>query len=249
MVACPRQDDTSKSSAGTSGVSPPPTGRQSQESSSSKLLEPSPLNDNCARYILSVMVLYLRQTASPEARLMSSSILSLGSSFYDFESVDVPASAPTLDNLYTRDPPPLPSADPPKKTLQPKHSIDSVNSGSTSSSTSILMAAGGFTYHKTHMSLVKSSLSMNNHIGRFAGRIVNHLSASNWSVVFHRMRTKVHFLSSTSDDNPDTVDLQLMTHSVMDKGRLIQVLQGTNSDTGSAYLLLTLSVQFFHLYL
>lgn len=237
MTACwgSRQDDATKNST----TSLPPTGRQSQESSSSKLPEPSPLDDSCARYILSVMVLYLRQTASPETRLMSSSIISLGSSFYDFESVDVPASAPTLDNFFTRDPPPPSNAEPPKKTLQPKHSIDSVNSGSTSSSTSVVMAAGGFTYHKTHMSLVKSSLSMNNHIGRFAGRIVKHLSASNWPVVFHRMRTKVNVLSSTSEDNPDTVDLQLMTYSIMDKSRLIQVLQGTNSDTNSVYLLLT----------
>lgn len=189
-----------------------------------QLPEPSPLDDNCARYILSVMILYLRQTTSPETRLMSSSILSLGSSFYDFESIDVPSCAPTLENLYTRDPP----TSPPQPALQPKHSVDSVNSGSTASTTSIPMAAGSFTYNKTHMSLVKSSLSMNNHIGTFAGRIVYHLSASNWSAVFHRIRTKVHILSSTSDENPDIVDLKLMTYSVMDRSRLIQVLQGTH---------------------
>lgn len=232
-----RQDDTSKSSNGASDISPPPIDKQNQESPSPKLSDPSPLDDSCARYILSVMVLYIRQTATPETRLMSSSILSLGASFYDFESVDVPSSAPTLDNLYDRDPPP-PSSEPPKKTLHPKHSVDSVNSGSTSSSASILVAAGAFTYHKTHMSLLKSSLSMNNHIGRFAGCIVNQLSVANWSVVFHRIRTKVHMLSSTSEDNPDTVDLQLMTHCVMDKSRLIQVLQGNKILTLAMHLLL-----------
>jgi hypothetical protein len=209
------------------------------KSSGCQVPEPSPLDDNCARYILSVMILYLRQTASPETRLMSSSILSLDSSFYDFESVDVPSSAPTLDNLYTRDPSPSPNLGPPKPALQPKNSVDSVNSGSTTSTASIPMAAGSFTYTKTHMSLVKSSLSMNTHIGKFAGRIVYHLSASNWSVVFHRIRTKVHMLSSTSEDNPDTVDLQLMIYSVMDRGRLIQVLQGTHSGVGCMYSSLT----------
>jgi neurofibromin 1 len=83
------------------------------------------------------------------------------------------------------------------------------------------------------MSLVRSSFSLNNQIGKFAGRIVYHLSASNWMAVFHRMRTRVHFLSSTSEDRPDTVDLQLMNHCAMDRARLVQVLHGMSSCTYS----------------
>jgi neurofibromin 1 len=76
------------------------------------------------------------------------------------------------------------------------------------------------------MTLVKSSYAINSLIAKFAGRIVYHISASNWAVVFHRLRNKIHFLASTSEDNPDTVDLQLMTNSALDRIRLVQVLNG-----------------------
>ena len=186
--------------------------------------EPSALDDNCARYILSVMVLYLRQTTPPDTRLMSSAILSLDSSYYDFESVDVPAYAPAVDAY--RDTEVTRAPQPTEPSLHSKQSANTVNSGASSASIPIPMMPLSFDFDKTHMSLSRSSLSLNKHIGVYAGRIVYHLSASNWQAVFDRIRTKVHFLSSTSEDNPDTVDLRLMTHSAMDRNRLVQVLQG-----------------------
>jgi neurofibromin 1 len=199
-----------------------------KSSSATPWVEPSALDDNCARYILSVMVLYLRQTTPSETRLMSSSILNLDASFYDFESVDVPCYAPAIDAYCHDDAKPSTphSAEP---TLHSKTSAHTVNSGSSGSEiTPVPMMPLSFNFDKTHMSLVRSSLLLNNHIGKFVGRIVYHLSASNWQAVFDRIRTKVHFLSSTSEDNPDTVDLRLMTNSVMDRNRLVQVLQGTD---------------------
>lgn len=186
--------------------------------------EPTALDDNCARYVLSVMVLYIRQTAPPDTRLMSSAILSLDSSFYDFESVDVPTYAPAMDAFCHDD------VNPPTPSLHSKTSASTVDTGS-SSSTPIPMMPLSFLFDKTHMSLVRSSFALNNNIGKYAGRIVYHLSASNWQAVFDRIRTKVHHLSSTSEDNPDTVDLRLMTHSAMDRVRLVQVLQGVSSCT------------------
>jgi len=79
------------------------------------------------------------------------------------------------------------------------------------------------------MALVNSALALNLLISKFAGRIVYHLSASNWLVVFHRIRQKIHFLANTTEDNPDTIDLQLMTHSAMDRTRLVQVLHELSS--------------------
>jgi hypothetical protein len=61
---------------------------------------------------------------------------------------------------------------------------------------------------------------------KFAGRIVYHLSASNWTVVLQRIRQKIRFLANSVDDNPDIVDLSLMKHSSLDRTRLIQILQG-----------------------
>ena len=215
--------------------SPESTRSKRGDASSSSVppwIEPAALDDNCARYILSVMVLYLRQTTPAEPRLMSSSILSLDSSFYDFESVDVPTYAPAVEVYNHEDEKPSTphSTDP---TLHSKSSTNTVNSGASGGSVAIPMMPLSFNFDKTHMSLVRSSFSLNNHIGKYAGRIVYHLSASNWLAVFQRIRTRVHFLSNTSEDNPDTVDLQLMNHCAMDRGRLVQVLHGMSCCTDS----------------
>lgn len=186
-----------------------------------KRMEPFPLDERCAEYILSVIMLYLRQTSPSETRLVSTAILSLDSSFYDFESVDVPTSAPAAD-MFTYDATP-------ETTLVPKASaltVASAASGATSASTPIPVVPHFFDFNRTHMSLVKSSLSLNNQIGKYAGLIIRHLSASNWPVVFTRIRNKLDTLASTSEEKPDTIDLQLMTHSAMDRVKLVQVLQG-----------------------
>lgn len=204
--------------------------KQSREGSTSsstlpKQSEPSPLDDNCARWILSVMVLYLRQTTPPDATSTSTSILSLDSPSYYLESVEVPPTVPAFE-AYIQGRPMSPQSELPKA-LHVKHSAGSVSSRVTAPNTLITSAPQSTEFIKTHMSLVKSSLSLNNHIGKSAGYIIFQLSLSNWTAVFNRIRNKVHYLSSTSEDNPDTVDLQLMTHSALDRLRLVQVLQGT----------------------
>ncbi|KAL4081516.1 hypothetical protein V8B97DRAFT_1923406 [Scleroderma yunnanense] len=194
--------------------------------------EPFPLDDNCARYILSVMVLYLRQTAPPESRLMSSSNLAPDASLHDFESVDLPISSPEFEEFTSVNGPPLPfprsQSEAQKPALRFKNSSTSFQSGRTASSGHWHLARS-FHFEKTHMALVKSTLALNVLIGKFAGRIVFQLSTLNWPVVFSRIRQKIHYLANTPDDNPDTVDLQLMTHSAVDKTRLTQVLYELSS--------------------
>jgi neurofibromin 1 len=82
------------------------------------------------------------------------------------------------------------------------------------------------TYEKTSQMLYRSALSMNLLIAKFVGRILYHLSASNWSAVFMRIKNKIYALANNSEDNPDVLDLQLISHSLLDKARLVQVLQG-----------------------
>ncbi|KAG1752509.1 uncharacterized protein EDB91DRAFT_1102988 [Suillus paluster] len=192
--------------------------------------ESYPLDDNCARYILSVMVLYLRQTAAPEARLMSSSNLAPDASLHDFESVDLPTESSAFDDYTGKNGPLLPPhiSHGPKPILKLKNSAASFQSAGSANSAHWQLGRT-FQFEKTHMALVKSALALNLLISKFAGRIVYHLSASNWLVVFHRIRQKIHFLASTAEDNPDTIDLQLMTHSAMDRARLVQVLHELSS--------------------
>ncbi|KAG1755407.1 hypothetical protein EDB19DRAFT_1661084 [Suillus lakei] len=174
--------------------------------------EAYPLDDNCARYILSVMVLYLRQTAAPEARLMSSSNLAPDASLHDFESVDLPTESSAFDDYTGNNGPLLPPhiSHGPKPILKLKNSSASFQS--TASATSGHWQLGRtFQFERTHMALVKSALALNLLISKFAGRI------------------KIHFLANTTEDNPDTIDLQLMTHSAMDRARLVQVLHELSS--------------------
>lgn len=215
-----------KKSTGIMGPSRMPDSPLSKQSREGSISTPPPseaMDDNCARYILSVMVLYLRQTTPQDLALMSSSILALDSSYYDFESADVPSMAPGLEGLAERDSAP-PTPQPPS--LHAKHSIGSVNSNQTPSTTPLPHFHKAFEFEKTHMSMAKSSHSLNNFIGRFSGRIIYQLSASNWNIVYQRIRNKVHHLSSTTEDHPDTVDLQLMTWCAMDRTKLIGILQG-----------------------
>lgn len=183
--------------------------------------ELAPLDDSCAKYILSVMVLFLRQTASADVPLMLA-LRSTDLSFRDFESIE-------NINIWMQE-----TADPefqaaPEAPLRAQPSSASVRSIQTSIHSTIRIPATNTGYEKTHMSFLKSSLSVNGLIAKFAGRIIFHISVSNWAVVFSRLRTKIRHLGSSPEDNPDTVDLQLMTHGALDRQRLIYLLNGSLS--------------------
>jgi len=74
------------------------------------------------------------------------------------------------------------------------------------------------------MSLVTSSLAVNDLIAKYVGRIIFHISASNWKVVFERLSTKISYIATHPEHNPDSIDLQLMSHSVLDRTRLVVLL-------------------------
>ncbi|EIW76207.1 hypothetical protein CONPUDRAFT_64047 [Coniophora puteana RWD-64-598 SS2] len=195
--------------------------------------EPSALDDQCAKYILSVMVLYLRQTATPESRLMSSSNLAPDASLHDFESVDFPTHQTFFDDPRDSNTP-FPgnvadAGETPPSLLKMKHSSASFKSSGSATSGMSWARGRPIQYEKTHMSLIKSVYSLNFLIAKYAGRTVFHLSGSNWHIVFDRIRNKIRFLANTSEDNPDTIDLRIMTHSKMDRSRLSQVLHELSS--------------------
>ena len=69
-------------------------------------------------------------------------------------------------------------------------------------------------------------LSLHSAIAKYTGRIVYHLSASNWVVVLSRIRQRIHNLASSTELDPDVVDLQLITYSAVDRVKIVQALQG-----------------------
>ena len=187
---------------------PPP----SLHSVESLWLEPAPFDDACAKYILSVMVLFMRHTSVSDAPLMLQT-RSTDLSFRDFE-----------DEIVVTPPPPEHPTPVMVNNLRNQPSLSSVGSERLNIKAYIPIAATNPNYEKTHMSLLKSSMSVNILIAKYVGRVVFHISASNWSVVHNRMSTKISHLAAHSESHPDTVDLQLMAYGLMDRQRLVILL-------------------------
>ncbi|KAF5334397.1 hypothetical protein D9611_013526 [Ephemerocybe angulata] len=165
-----------------------------------------PLDESCAKYVLSVMVLFLRQTTNYEVPLL----LATPSTDLSFRDFDLPQTT-SFEN----------DAGPPLRT-QP--SSASVRSAQGSVNSVIRLPPVSRTYEKTHLSLVRNSEALSNMIAKYTGRIIFHISATNWGVVHNRLKTKIRFLGAHSEENPDTVDLQLLAHSLLDRQRLVTLL-------------------------
>ncbi|RGB37714.1 hypothetical protein C1646_638789 [Rhizophagus diaphanus] len=62
-------------------------------------------------------------------------------------------------------------------------------------------------------------------IFKSAGRVIFYISASNWNVVFARIKNRIAFLSAINDEWPDTSELKLLECSDLNSKRLSMVLQ------------------------
>ncbi|KAJ7620066.1 hypothetical protein FB45DRAFT_146957 [Roridomyces roridus] len=207
-----------KSRASTSSPLPHRSMQTDQQSFVSAQSELSPLDDNCAKYILSVMVLYLRQTHTGETPLMLLD-QTTDISFTDYETASgVDSWFPASQVLLTD---PVGTAK-----LKEQSSKGSLRSDGPGSATS---PAAAMTYEPTVRSAMKSPHALNSLLAKFTGRVIFQLSASNWPVVFHRLRTKLHYLASPEVDRvrhpPDLVDLQILSHGALNRERLIVILQ------------------------
>lgn len=59
-----------------------------------------------------------------------------------------------------------------------------------------------------------------------AKRVLFYTSASNWNVVFSRIKARIAYLTSTNDEWPETAELKLLECSALNSRRLSMVLQG-----------------------
>ncbi|THH13571.1 hypothetical protein EW146_g6666 [Bondarzewia mesenterica] len=227
----PQPESPVPSSAGRSANT-----KKSRQASSEQLstppgwTEPPPLNEKCAQCVLLTMIDLLRQTAPPEGRLMSSSNLSFEATFHDFESIEVEDAPSQPAEFFDADLPPPETNDRHVRMQKPPNaSSASVNSGVPSMNSSVPISQLNMKFEKTHKVLAKSHFSLNALILKFAGRILYHLSASNWSVVLTRLREKIRALAGGSDKNGDMIELNLMKHCALDRQRLVQILQELSS--------------------
>ena len=180
--------------------------------------EPPPLDDSCIKYILSVMILLMRHTANSDVPLMVA-MRSTDTSFRDLGDKinvkDAARSVPSPSLSHDSEP-----------SLRNRSSASSFLSAkiSVKSASHSHIAAVSTEYERTHMSLVNSSLAVNDLIAKYVGRIIFHISASNWKIVFDRLSMKINTIASHIEPNSDFIDLQLMSHAVLDRSRLVMLL-------------------------
>lgn len=193
--------------------SPPPPGS-----------ELTPLDENCARYVLSVMVLFLRQTAHSQGGDEDPSVFLL----QDYESEEQLRSpsfafGPQEGMSQGGALPPIV-----KPAIRTQPSATSFSSGASR----VPIPVDTLVYTPTAQALADSVTALNNLIARTVGSIVYHLSASNWPIVFSRVRNRIRALEhEKAGSSPDITDLQLMALSALDRSRLVQLLQGRPSSS------------------
>ncbi|KAF9922254.1 Ras GTPase activating protein ira2 [Linnemannia zychae] len=76
-------------------------------------------------------------------------------------------------------------------------------------------------------------------IYKTAGKILFYISASNWPIVFARLKARIQHLSTTNDDWPETAELKLLETASLNQRRLGQVL----TELRSSFLHLKRSAQ------
>ena len=196
-------------------------------------LDAPPLDENCARWLVSVMILLLRQAAPRDDRTKAYNNLGPDATLYTFESVDteddmkISGGMPFPSNLHENGVSGESSPAPGVSTHLVRKS-PSLNSVSSSGSAPIPLPRSALDFQPTPRTLLTSSHPLYSLITEWAGKIVYLLSAANWGVVLHRIRTKIRQLSQSnpSDDAQDYTDLHLLHYCAVDRGRLVHVMQG-----------------------
>ncbi|KAJ3551785.1 hypothetical protein NM688_g4509 [Phlebia brevispora] len=177
------------------------------------------------------MVVFLRLASSTTQRLMSAANLNFDATYHDLESIESIEATTYMDIFHTGPvAPPSIGSYYAKSEAREKLLIRSVQTDTPSIRAVVQhFPQHTISYERTSAVISSSMTALHTLIAKFAGRVVYHLSASNWSVVFSRIKNNIHMLASTSEEEPDTMDVRLMTHCWLDRARLVQLLQELSS--------------------
>ncbi|KAI9475616.1 MAG: hypothetical protein EXX96DRAFT_506141 [Benjaminiella poitrasii] len=80
------------------------------------------------------------------------------------------------------------------------------------------------TEYYTASNITKISADIVLDIYKASSRVIAYLSASNWSVVFSRIKMRIVYLATTNDENPETSDMRLLECCSLNSKRLCTVL-------------------------
>ncbi|KAI9261580.1 hypothetical protein BDA99DRAFT_547292 [Phascolomyces articulosus] len=78
-------------------------------------------------------------------------------------------------------------------------------------------------------------------IYKAASRVVFYVSASNWPIMFSKIKARILYLSTTMDENPETADMRLLECSALNAKRLSMIL----TELCSTFMHLKKSAQLF----
>lgn len=189
--------------------------------------EPPSLEENVAKYTLSVMLLYVKQTSAWSDRPKASGHIHSDTLYDSFEGVEklAPSTSTTLRGAYAthtslfrkavnrgtgasngaHHPPPLASS----TTTAPTRKLLGINAPLLGS----------------------SAASVNALLSKYVHKILFHVSASNWGVIFSRIRLRIHyFATGVEESGPDNnIDMKLLQYCALDRARLVQVFQELSS--------------------
>lgn len=85
------------------------------------------------------------------------------------------------------------------------------------------------TEYYTVANIARTSADIVLDIYKASSRVVAYVSASNWSVVFSKIKMRILYLSTTTDENPETSDMRLLECCSLNARRLSIVLSGWES--------------------
>ncbi|PVG03445.1 hypothetical protein CPB86DRAFT_723065 [Serendipita vermifera] len=192
-------------------------------------IDPPPLDDKVAQYTMSVMVLYMKQSGPWGDRPKASGHIH-SDTLYDYESIETHNTLPasTSKTVFMAPPPmhPRNGISSSRRTA----SIAAMGSLVTPSYASAFPAPSpskAISFHSPI--LATTAASANALISKYVNKIIYYISASNWQVVFTRIRTKIHWFASGSEDAHDNTDMKVLSYCAMDRVRLVQLFQELSS--------------------
>ena len=224
---CAKEDSTESRHLPSSPM--PLRHKNSGDSGHGSWFEPPPLDENVAKYTLSVMLLYVKQTSAWSDRPKASGHIHSDTLYDSFDGVEkyAPSTSTTLRAAYAshsslhrkavhRNAGPSNGPHPPP----PPPLISST----TTASTRKLLAINA-------PLLGSSAASVNALLSKYVHKILFHVSASNWSVIFSRIRSRIHhFATGVEESGPDNnIDMKLLQYCALDRVRLVQVFQELSS--------------------
>jgi len=226
-----------------------------------------------AKYAMSVMILFIKQTGSWGDRPKASGHIH-SDTLYDYETIDSQAmtlhssstmfsasfSATSLDS-GSGQAPPISGLGPPSIYRKVANNRRTTSIGNPAALASLTLTHGPVntpnygsafsTYHPSKVVSFNSPIlastvaSVNALISKHIQKIIYFISASNWDVVFARIRQKIRWFATGGDLHDgstskggkegggtppvDNTDMKLLGFCVMDQGRLVQLFQELSS--------------------